>query len=398
MDNIEGLLTLGDKDKEAALNMGLLQAGLGILARNTDRRNPMPAIAAGGMAGLQGYQQALQQAEAQKLNEIRRAELLRKLQEEQRQKALITQYGEQITDPNERTRFMLNPTEYIKDMTELKVMPEGSTLTRGGKEVFASPRKPMTRDYISGMERITQEYDNETKTWREIGRGPAFAKQVPSIVSVGGAPSMTEVQDPKNPSRMLRVDAKVYQGGSLGDVGVIGVSGKEPTAAAKEGKVESGKQQLASTLDDMKAAYDALQTKRAIPSTTRGAMSNVMNYFAGSTPGQVVGRMTGSEEQQQRDLINSSRMLLLNDIKAATGMSAQQMNSNIELQNWLRSLGDPNIGYETAVGIIESIRRKYVDGANTGRESKGAISSVGGAAPDFAAAARAELERRKGAK
>jgi hypothetical protein len=41
-------------------------------------------------------------------------------------------------------------------------------------------------------------------------------------------PALSEVVDPTDPSRMLRIDANAYQGGSLGDPGVLGLSGKIP--------------------------------------------------------------------------------------------------------------------------------------------------------------------------
>lgn len=136
--------------------------------------------------------------------------------------------------------------------------------------------------------------------------------------------------------------------------------------AGKPDKVAEAKVGLATTLDDLQAAYDSLNQEKGLPSTQRGALSNVGSYTASSGLGQVAGRVFGTKEQSQRDMINSSRMLLLNDIKNATGMSAQQMNSNVELQNWLKALGDPTVGYETATTIIDNIRKKYVDGVGSG--------------------------------
>jgi hypothetical protein len=66
-------------------------------------------------------------------------------------------------------------------------------------------------------------------------------------------------------------------------------------------------------------------------------------------------------------------MMLLNDIKNAAGMTAQQMNSNVELQNWLNALGDPTVGYETASEIISNIRKKFIDG-----KAKAPTGSTGG--------------------
>lgn len=85
MAMLRGLLDPGPEDRQSAMNMGLLQAGLGILANNTNRRNPMPAIGAGGMAGLQGYQQAMDRSQADKMRQLQVHELLRKMQMQQQQ-------------------------------------------------------------------------------------------------------------------------------------------------------------------------------------------------------------------------------------------------------------------------------------------------------------------------
>jgi hypothetical protein len=53
------------EDKQKAIQMGLLQAGLGILANNQSR-NLAPALGTGGLMGLQGYQGALNQAQQQR--------------------------------------------------------------------------------------------------------------------------------------------------------------------------------------------------------------------------------------------------------------------------------------------------------------------------------------------
>jgi len=69
---------------------------------------------------------------------------------------------------------------------------------------------------------------------KEAGRAPAQPRAEP-------APTVTQIVDPTNPSQMIAIDAKRYQGGGAGSPGVIGVSGKEPGAALRTNKVESGK-------------------------------------------------------------------------------------------------------------------------------------------------------------
>jgi hypothetical protein len=92
------------KDKQDALNMGLLQAGLGILMNSGPERGykpPLgPALGAGGMIGLQGYNQSLKDSTAYKKAGLDEATKLMAIQNEMRkQKALEAfQTGDVSTD------------------------------------------------------------------------------------------------------------------------------------------------------------------------------------------------------------------------------------------------------------------------------------------------------------
>jgi hypothetical protein len=178
------------------------------------------------------------------------------------------------------------------------------------------------------------------------------------------APTITTIVDPTNPNQMISIDAKRYQGGGAGSVGVIGVAGKEPSAALRVNKVEQGKTQLADDLDNLRNAFQTLDQMRAIPSTERNVLSNLGSATAASGIGQMLGRATGTEAQVERDVINSARMRLVNSIKNATGMSAQQLNSNVELQTMLKSISDPGQSVEAAMRIISDIEDAYVKNNN----------------------------------
>lgn len=194
------------------------------------------------------------------------------------------------------------------------------------------------------------------------------------------APSMSEVVDPKDPTRLLRINAREYRGGSLGDVGVLGVSGKEPGAAKREEGKEKAGDLLKSELDNLRMDYKALNDAKAIPSSERGSMSNVAAWTQASTVGQLGGRMTGTKEQDARNRIQSARLRVMNAIKNATGMSAQMLNSNVELKTWLDSLTDPSKTYETNVGIIDAIEQAYLKGgksSGTGPPAAGQSASGG---------------------
>jgi hypothetical protein len=179
------------------------------------------------------------------------------------------------------------------------------------------------------------------------------------------APSITNIVDPTNPNQMIAIDAKRYRGGGVGSPGVIGVGGKEPGAALRVNKVEAGKTQLADDLENLRNSFDTLDKLRAIPSTERGKLSNISSAIASSRVGQLTGQALATEAQVERDVINSARSRLVNSIKNATGMSAQQLNSNVELQTMLKSISDPGQSYQSAIRIIQDIEDAYVTGNGT---------------------------------
>jgi len=207
------------------------------------------------------------------------------------------------------------------------------------------------------------------------------------------APTITQIVDPTNPNQMITIDAKRYQGGGAGSAGVIGVAGKEPGAALRTNKVEQGKTQLADDLENLRASFQTLDKLRAVPSTERGPLSNVTSAIASSRVGQITGQAFATEAQVERDVINSARSRLVNSIKNATGMSAQQLNSNVELQTMLKSISDPGQSYQSAIRIIDDIERAYVTGNGTlpkrNQPAAAPAASAGGLTP----AEQAELDQ-----
>ena len=192
-------------------------------------------------------------------------------------------------------------------------------------------------------------------------------------VAGGGKPSgsmqLTEIVDPANPSQMIRIDARSYQGGSVGSPGVIGTSGKEPGALVRDQRAEVaqdkkaiGRQEFNDELDNIESLYAKLNELKGLPSTSRGALSNIASSVQSSGIGQLAGKAIGSEEQRIRDELSSSRMRVMQAFKNATGMTATQMNSNVELQTILSSLGDPSKAYEANLGIIDQMRQRYGGG------------------------------------
>jgi hypothetical protein len=181
-------------------------------------------------------------------------------------------------------------------------------------------------------------------------------------------------------------------------------------AAAKLGDVaakkEEGVTQATNILDSLETAYTDLEARKAIPSEKRSAVSNTLASISASAPGQIAERTIGTKSQTQRDIIASSRLQLLNAIKGATGMSSQQLNSNVELTTWLNSLTDPSRSIETNREILQNVRR-FIDSGGTysakkkdggtsdaAQERANANAAIAAGAP--AAAVRARFKQNTG--
>jgi hypothetical protein len=157
-------------------------------------------------------------------------------------------------------------------------------------------------------------------------------------------------------------------------------------AAAKLGetaaKKDEGMTQASNILDSLEAAYTDLEARKAIPSEKRNAVANTLASISASGPGQIAERTIGTKAQTQRDVIASSRLQLLNAIKGATGMSSQQLNSNVELTTWLNSLTDPSRSIETNREILQNVRR-FIDSGGTYTAKQGGKTAPAAGAQDL---------------
>jgi hypothetical protein len=266
-----------------------------------------------------------------------------------------------LTSPNARVREMGSKLLGAIPKEDYQTAAPGSTVLRNGQVIYTAPEKAaappsMVAEYTFAK---TPDGGNFKGSYQDFVTARAAAGRAPAQPV---APTITQIVDPTNPNQMISIDAKRYQGGGAGSPGVIGVSGKEPGAALRQNKVEAGKTQLADDLDNLRASFQTLDAMRSIPSTERNPISNVLSGISATGIGQKTGQLFGTEAQVERDVINSARSRLVNSIKNATGMSAQQLNSNVELQTMLRSISDPGHSIQAAMRIIDDIENAYVKG------------------------------------
>ena len=140
---------------------------------------------------------------------------------------------------------------------------------------------------------------------------------------------------------------------------------KGPSAAVlkaqeKAEKIAEGQAALGDTLSTAKTLINDLAKMGGITSTSKGPLANLITSAQTGTIGQELGRKFGTEAQAKRDELKSIRLQLLNAVKEATGMSAQQLNSNVELQTYLNSLGSEGMTKEANEAILENLSRRYL--------------------------------------
>jgi hypothetical protein len=235
-------------------------------------------------------------------------------------------------------------------------------IEKGLTEKYAKQFTPgQTRTRIVGGSQIQEEFDSSTGKWSEIGRGSRWAPQSGGSTQAP-APSLTEIVDPTDPTRMLRVDARLYRGGSLGSPGVFGVSGKEPSAAKRDEQRGTSRQAVDELVATLRDQFTQLNEGGGITNTDSGLLGNVGAGIASSGPGQAVGKLAGTKNQSMRNQIQQTRPRLLSAVMAATGMSARQLDSNAELKLWLSAATDPTLDYQANMEALNNILNLYGTG------------------------------------
>lgn len=169
-------------------------------------------------------------------------------------------------------------------------------------------------------------------------------------------------------------------------------------ADAAAAKADEAKSQVDNVVATLNSYYDALDKNGGIVNPDKGMLSNLGASISSSGVGQAVGRAVGTENQSARNSIKQARPLLLQYIKNATGMSAQQMNSNVELKLWLEAATDPQLDVRANREALGRIQQMIGTGGQPAAPAAPGASPAAPAAPTAAPAGsltpaeQAELE------
>lgn len=174
---------------------------------------------------------------------------------------------------------------------------------------------------------------------------PISAGQVPAV-----AAAMREFETGNRP-------------GGKGGAGGVTLGQPIPTAPTKEQRTQQrGRENVSNTVNTLRDLYAELRERGGAVESGGGLMSapgNIANYIAGTAVGKPFGRALGTKEQATRDKIINVRRMLVTQIADAAGLSAQEMNSNVELQGLLDAATDPTQSIETVEETLNEIERLY---------------------------------------
>jgi hypothetical protein len=135
-------------------------------------------------------------------------------------------------------------------------------------------------------------------------------------------------------------------------------AGQEKTIETARVK-EEGQKTVNTVLGTLNRQYQGLVNEGGITDTSKSTLANLKASASSNVAGQMVGRAVGSKAQQFRDSVAQTRPLLLNAIKNASGMSAQQLNSNVELQTYLKAATDPELSIQSNVEAMNNISKLF---------------------------------------
>ena len=134
---------------------------------------------------------------------------------------------------------------------------------------------------------------------------------------------------------------------------------KSEKEQAKLDVKDEAKKSFGFSIDSLISDYNKLNELGGMVDSSNNSVSNAIARVGSSGVGQFLGGTFGTKEQELRDNITSTIPLLVLDIKNVTGASSQQMNSNVELQNFMKAASSPKTSIKTVLKLLNNLKIKY---------------------------------------
>lgn len=222
-----------------------------------------------------------------------------------------------------------DPTRVIADYREA---PEAEyTYETVGNDIVAIDKRDPNNRIVVGPAPVKQPLVNVNTgaTGPEIGTIPQ---------------GFAAVRDPNNPSG-FRMEA--IPGGP---------AGIEAMGAA------TAKSALDNTFDGIMQSYLDLQDKGAIRDTEATTGENISAFLKSSPPGRLIGKATGSEAESLRETIEALQPSITQAIMSQPGMSARSMDSQRELEFFMKSITTPTADVWANFTTLHALDKRFGSG------------------------------------
>jgi hypothetical protein len=406
-----GLLGMSPEDIKRSRDDAQAQALYALAGRLFQGGNTGASIAQGLQQGQQAYKGAMQgtlqdQMQAYQLQELKKKKELEQqaLMRQQGVENLITQayrpetfaetpltnmMGQQIAGPNQPQAAGLGMAQLapklmatkegrsaLADLVSAQKAMAGET-TKLGKNEQIIRINPLTQavEVVAGPPKRAQIQDNPFDIFANDPNVPpalrATAQRYSQSYATGAIDDETadkrfaelsnRIQSSEQFKQSQAQSAALAQGSQATSrmLAEFNIAQKQEKVQEKTDVKNQAKQQLSDVVGQLKNSYDTLLEGGGITSTATGGRENIGAKMGTSAVGQFVGSALGTKNQEQRQIIEQTRPLLLNLIKEATGMSASQMNSNAEMQMYLKAATDPKLSYEANVTALRNLDKTF---------------------------------------
>ena len=387
-----GLLGMSPADIQRNREDAQAQALYALAGRLFQGGNTGASIAQGLQQGQQAYKAAMQAPVQEQLQNVQLQDMIRKRQQEQQalaeqqrvqqivQKAyqpavypetpLTNISGQEIAGPNQPqaagvglnqniiNQLMTSEQGQAKLAQLSKLMPEMRKANLTGQQQQENPFTMFTQDETlpANLKNIAKQYE---KSFPNLDP-ETVDKRVAQLGEM--AQRASQFQQTAAATQSQREQSNIIAQGNQAIQKMMAEFKIDEKRAKEEEKVttkQEAKQQLSDTVSQLKQNYDELLKGGGITSTTATPRENIAAKLSTSGVGQVLGGAVGTKNQEQRQTIEQTRPLLLNLIKTATGMSAQQMNSNAEMNMYLKAATDPTLTYEANMTALKNLDKMF---------------------------------------
>lgn len=124
-------------------------------------------------------------------------------------------------------------------------------------------------------------------------------------------------------------------------------------------KPKEAKKRMTGNLENLSNLYGKLYETGAAISTDQSFLKNSLNRLRSSGMGQQAEQFLGTEAQSYRNLISQIKPLALQDIRQATNMSARGLDSEKELEFYLKAVTSDEWDIRSNIQALQTLDKAY---------------------------------------